>query len=217
MMMEAAQGTPEVEVVPELEVALKTFRLSAGDETARFVGKYTALGHTGSYLETPDGWFFPLRVLLPDLRDLAGFLIQEASQVGELEVYGGLAINAGPIRVPSLRLGSSFRLAVPMIDVVTVLGSGERDLWRASDHLNLWVDNDHFIAAYSAPERTVLRWAYEGGGEAAVDTVAFQEHMRVARHTIEDFVQQIEPLLLAVGVPTITSDHIRWQFGLARG
>jgi len=197
-----------VAVIPMLELGIKN-QLSSGsdaDEDA-FIMKYVVMGQTGKFLETPDGWFFALHDLLPDIKSLAKYILHESADCGEFQICGGIQIAINDEAIPTISSGSSFQFAMDVMDNIMNQKGGKK---------RIFIDNDKFITCDFQGEEVVVEWGADKNGRTSIPLALLREKIMIAKEEIRSFAQEIQTLLLDNKQFLIELEDFRFMFGLQR-
>jgi hypothetical protein len=198
-----------VRILIELTVATVAPPLSTkGGQLAMDVRSHAT---KSGYVKTADGWFVPIQDLLPRVDDVAEFLHFEMLQCnGEFEIAGGFEILTGEGKSLGISQSSNFRFAMDLADTIINLHqenegyevfANNQDVWKLSlnnGKIKIRIDQ---IARHKPREF----W---------LPAEELKQHLEAARVEVEHFAAKLEPLLLAYRDIPVTSETIRWMFGL---
>jgi len=195
-----------IEVIPVIEVDIKSYDLKSKSKEGLFASKYLELGKTGKFLESPDGWFFPLDNLLKDIQSYANFLLLENSKDEEFEICGGFQILIDGELIPSVSIGSSFLFAMNIANWVV---NQEKD---KSQIFN--IDNDKTLSFGFEKNEIAISFFQGKKREIKIPSIEFKEKCKYAQKLTKDFAEAITPLIVNHGNKKITPEIVDYEFGL---
>lgn len=207
------QDTKHVIVRSVIELETETTLILEHTKSGRLASDIRTHADGRGYLRTPDGWFVPIRDLLPRIEDVSEFLHARTLQhEGEFEMGGGFEILTGDGKSLGLPRSSLFPFAMDLAETIINLRDegdvhsifvGNQDIWdvsirfgRVKIEMRQLAARDHQI--YELPHKALVG------------------QLKAARLEVTHFVAELEPLLSRCQDVSITSELIRQMFGLQK-
>lgn len=198
-------------VQPQIELAVRTIRPPSSTTEGQFAAYIESVANKARHIETPDGWLVPLQDLRDRVKDVADFIYYEALQYGgEVEVAGGFAILTDDGHFLAISASSNFRFATELARTIINLKPDDQEHVLFVDNQELW----KVSCMDSSIEIETERIARRRPEYLRLPAKELKEQMEAALAETERFVSDLEQFLLAHEDAHMTSESIRWIFGL---
>lgn len=205
-MKEKGKNEGTINVVPVIEVSLKSFLPSIGTEEGKFALFLLELSQKEDLLETPDGWFFPLEYLTKDINSIAKYLLAESLAIGELDVCGGLQIFLDGKRIPSVSSGSSFRYAM---DLANSIITNEED-----NEIYVPIDSHHTLLFSFVKDMVTISVYGEEYSYIPVPIRDLKKQLQIAQQDLREFAKTLKHAFEKQDTTIINSESLKYIFGL---
>jgi len=201
----------QITVESLIELATETTLLPPNTKAWQLAAEIRSQAVKAGYLQTPDGWFVPISMLLRRVEDVADFLHAEMVQYGELEIVGGFRILPREGESPGIPLSADFRSAMTLAKSIISLRHEDRVPQIFVGAQEIWT-----IALHNDTVKIQIRQmaAQYGLKEFHFPARDLKRSFESARAEVEELANKLGQLLLRYQDGLIVPQKIRWIFGL---
>jgi hypothetical protein len=198
-------------VRPVIHLGIETFQPPLNTLGEEFAREMRLHAMESNYLKTPDGWFVPLDVAMENMETLADYLNFEAKHYGEFEISGGFEIIAENGQSVGVSLGSMFRDAVNLANVVINLNDESaacRAFINADNFLDFFLNHEtvRIVNGHAAKQIPSI--------EISVSIGELKMGMKEALRKLSEFAFLLESQLIRTFDEKFPIRNFRWQFSL---
>ncbi len=191
-----------------IELAIETASLSASRKAQQLAEEVKIHAAAIRSIKTPDGWFVPIRYLLPKVEEVAEFFRAEILQYGGFEVAGGFEILTSDGASLGVPLSSDFRSAMTLAETIIHQQEESQVLVGGQEIWKMFFEDDKVRIQIGQMS------ARHGLKEFQLPAEALRKQLEIAQMEVAHFATALELLLLRYQDISITAQQIKWIFGL---